>query len=251
MQLAGAGAGVQTLNCTPASLTPRPPPGRLSGRHLPPPIVELCAHETTSPFKIVNFLELGRRGRGVEKIDLFQAVKKMMQGVDRVLAEVAAREGSRAGSGKRAKCWLPTCWVSNLPTGYRGCRRSRLRMRRFGLSRVDRKNKGNSEFFLRDQRQLPLLATSLCRQQFKTRASFEQRSNQFSAAANRGFRLLPSLRVIKTDQFITRKLADYLFGRRTAVDNQAKKRFARIGAHVVPQTQAIICGLMLTGHHLR
>ena len=51
---------------------------------------ELCAHETTSPFKIVNFLELVGEAMGVEKIDLFKQWK-MMQDVDRVLAEVAAQ----------------------------------------------------------------------------------------------------------------------------------------------------------------
>ena len=49
---------------------------------------ELCAHETTSPFKIVNFLELVGEAVGVEKTDLFKQWK-MMQDVDRVLAEVA------------------------------------------------------------------------------------------------------------------------------------------------------------------
>jgi heterodisulfide reductase subunit D len=49
---------------------------------------ELCAHETTSPFKIVNFLELVGEALGVEKADLFKQWK-MMQDVDRVLAEVA------------------------------------------------------------------------------------------------------------------------------------------------------------------
>jgi heterodisulfide reductase subunit D len=49
---------------------------------------ELCAHEATSPFKIVNFLELVGEAMGVEKADLFKQWK-MMQDVDRVLAEVA------------------------------------------------------------------------------------------------------------------------------------------------------------------
>src|SRR4249920_533197 len=51
---------------------------------------ELCAHEATSPFKIVNFLELVGAAMGVEKIDLFKQWK-MMQDVDRVLAEVAGQ----------------------------------------------------------------------------------------------------------------------------------------------------------------
>jgi hypothetical protein len=51
---------------------------------------ELCAHEATSPFKIVNFLELVGAAMGVEKSDLFKQWK-MMQDIDRVLAEVAAQ----------------------------------------------------------------------------------------------------------------------------------------------------------------
>lgn len=49
---------------------------------------ELCAHEAASPFKVVNFLELVGEAMGVEKTDLFKQWK-MMQDVDRVLAEVA------------------------------------------------------------------------------------------------------------------------------------------------------------------
>ena len=51
---------------------------------------ELCAHEATSPFKIVNFLELVGAAMGIEKSDLFKQWK-MMQDVDRVVAEVAAQ----------------------------------------------------------------------------------------------------------------------------------------------------------------
>ena len=51
---------------------------------------ELCAHEAASPFKIVNFLELVGAAMGIEKKDLFKQWK-MMQDVDRVLAEVAAQ----------------------------------------------------------------------------------------------------------------------------------------------------------------
>ena len=57
--------------------------------------MELCAHETTSPFKIVNFLELVGEAMGVEKADLFKQWK-MMQDVDRVLAEVA-KQATTAG----------------------------------------------------------------------------------------------------------------------------------------------------------
>jgi len=49
---------------------------------------ELCAHEAASPFKIVNFLELVGSAMGIERQDLFKQWK-MMQDVDRVLAEVA------------------------------------------------------------------------------------------------------------------------------------------------------------------
>ena len=51
---------------------------------------ELCAHETTSPFKIINFLELVGEAMGVERADLFKQWK-MMQDVDRVLAEIAGQ----------------------------------------------------------------------------------------------------------------------------------------------------------------
>jgi Fe-S oxidoreductase len=56
---------------------------------------ELCAHESTSPFKIVNFLELVGEAMAVERADLFKQWK-MMQDVDRVLAEVA---GQAAAAG--------------------------------------------------------------------------------------------------------------------------------------------------------
>src|SRR5262245_11436365 len=48
---------------------------------------ELCAHEATLPFRVVNFLELVGEAMGVERPDLFKHWK-MMQDVDRVLAEV-------------------------------------------------------------------------------------------------------------------------------------------------------------------
>ena len=51
---------------------------------------ELCAHEATSPFKIVNFLELVGATMVVEKSDVFKQWK-MMQDVDRVVAELAAQ----------------------------------------------------------------------------------------------------------------------------------------------------------------
>jgi heterodisulfide reductase subunit D len=49
---------------------------------------ELCAHERDYPFRIVNFLELVGESMGVERRDLFKQWK-VMQDVDRVLAEVA------------------------------------------------------------------------------------------------------------------------------------------------------------------
>jgi Fe-S oxidoreductase len=51
---------------------------------------ELCAHETSYPFKIVNFLELVGEAMGIQRDDLFKQWK-MMQDVDRVLAEVAGQ----------------------------------------------------------------------------------------------------------------------------------------------------------------
>jgi heterodisulfide reductase subunit D len=51
---------------------------------------ELCAHETTYPFKIVNFLELVGEAMDIRRDDLFKQWK-MMQDVDRVLAEVAGQ----------------------------------------------------------------------------------------------------------------------------------------------------------------
>ena len=48
---------------------------------------ELCAHEATMPFQVVNFLELVGEAMGVRRPDLFKQWK-MMQDVDRVLAEL-------------------------------------------------------------------------------------------------------------------------------------------------------------------
>jgi Fe-S oxidoreductase len=56
---------------------------------------ELCAHEATMPFRIVNFLELVGEAMGVERPDLYKQWK-VMQDVDRVLAEIGdqvEREG--------------------------------------------------------------------------------------------------------------------------------------------------------------
>ena len=51
---------------------------------------ELCAHEATLPFRIVNFLELVGEAMGLERPDLFKQWK-MMQDVDRVLADLGDR----------------------------------------------------------------------------------------------------------------------------------------------------------------
>ena len=51
---------------------------------------ELCAHETAYPFRIVNFLELVGEAMGVDRPDLFKQWK-MMQDVDRVLAETSGQ----------------------------------------------------------------------------------------------------------------------------------------------------------------
>ena len=51
---------------------------------------ELCAHEATLPFRIVNFLELVGETMGIERRDLFKQWK-VMQDVDRVLAELGDR----------------------------------------------------------------------------------------------------------------------------------------------------------------
>jgi heterodisulfide reductase subunit D len=51
---------------------------------------ELCAHESTAPFQVVNFLELVGEAMGVERPDLFKQWK-VMQDVDRVLAETAGQ----------------------------------------------------------------------------------------------------------------------------------------------------------------
>lgn len=50
---------------------------------------ELCAHERDMPFRVVNFLELVGEAMGVERPDLLKRWK-MMQDVDRVVAEVGA-----------------------------------------------------------------------------------------------------------------------------------------------------------------
>ncbi len=51
---------------------------------------ELCAHEATLPFRVVNFLEVVGEAMGVERLDLFKQWK-MMQDVDRVIADLDDR----------------------------------------------------------------------------------------------------------------------------------------------------------------
>jgi Fe-S oxidoreductase len=50
---------------------------------------ELCAHERDVPFRIVNFLELVGEAMGIERPDLYKRWK-IMQDVDRVVAEIAS-----------------------------------------------------------------------------------------------------------------------------------------------------------------
>ena len=86
---------------------------------------ELCAHERDYPFRIVNFLELVGEAMGVERPDLFKQWK-VMQDVDRVLAEVAA-DASAAGLDAEAVRSVMVNAVMGeqpLPLGQRGARRS-------------------------------------------------------------------------------------------------------------------------------
>jgi heterodisulfide reductase subunit D len=98
---------------------------------------ELCAHETTSPFKVVNFLELVGEAMGVAKADLFKQWK-MMQDVDRVLAEVA-KQATAAGLDLESvrEVLVPICWASSPCRWVSVTRQGGLtpRMRRFAWSR--------------------------------------------------------------------------------------------------------------------
>jgi len=82
---------------------------------------ELCAHEINSPFKIVNFLELVGEAMGVEKTDLFKQWK-MMQDVDRVLAEVAPQAMSTGLDLESVRDVLVAHMINEqpLPVGFRG-----------------------------------------------------------------------------------------------------------------------------------
>jgi Fe-S oxidoreductase len=82
---------------------------------------ELCAHEATSPFKVVNFLELVGEAMGVEKPDLFKQWK-MMQDIDRILAEVA-NQATAAGLGLESVREVPLANMLGeqpLPIDFRG-----------------------------------------------------------------------------------------------------------------------------------
>ncbi|HEY1234479.1 MAG TPA: (Fe-S)-binding protein [Candidatus Binatia bacterium] len=82
---------------------------------------ELCAHEISSPFRIVNFLELVGEAMGVEKTDLFKQWK-MMQDVDRVLAEVAPQAASTGLDLESVRDVLVAHMINEqpLPVGFRG-----------------------------------------------------------------------------------------------------------------------------------
>jgi Fe-S oxidoreductase len=82
---------------------------------------ELCAHETTSRFKIVNFLELVGEAMGVTKPDLFKQWK-MMQDVDRVLAEVAEQATALGLHLENVREVLVAHMLGEqpLPVGFRG-----------------------------------------------------------------------------------------------------------------------------------
>lgn len=82
---------------------------------------ELCAHEISSPFKIVNFLELVGESMGIQKTDLFKQWK-MMQDVDRVLAEVAPQAASTGLDLETVRDVLVAHMINEqpLPVGFRG-----------------------------------------------------------------------------------------------------------------------------------
>jgi hypothetical protein len=82
---------------------------------------ELCAHEASSPFKIVNFLELVGEAMGIEKPDLFKQWK-MMQDVDRVLAEVAPQATATGLDLESVRDVLVAHMINEqpLPVGFRG-----------------------------------------------------------------------------------------------------------------------------------
>jgi len=82
---------------------------------------ELCAHEASSPFKVVNFLELVGEAMGIEKPDLFKQWK-MMQDVDRVLAEVAPQATATGLDLETVRDVLVGHMINEqpLPVGFRG-----------------------------------------------------------------------------------------------------------------------------------
>jgi hypothetical protein len=86
---------------------------------------ELCAHERDYPFRIVNFLELVGEAMGVERPDLFKQWK-VMQDVDRVVAEVAADASAAGLDAEVVRSVMVNAVTGEQPLalGQRGARRS-------------------------------------------------------------------------------------------------------------------------------
>ena len=75
---------------------------------------ELCAHETSYPFRVVNFLELVGEAMGVDRPDLFKQWK-MMQDVDRVLAETSAQIAAAGLDVERVREVMVTAILGEQP----------------------------------------------------------------------------------------------------------------------------------------
>src|SRR2546423_67483 len=86
---------------------------------------ELCAHETTYPFSVVNFLELVGEAMGVDRPDLFKQWKTM-QDVDRVLADSATQIAAADLDLDTVRDVLVTAILGEqpLPLGHRAVRAS-------------------------------------------------------------------------------------------------------------------------------
>jgi Fe-S oxidoreductase len=84
---------------------------------------ELCAHETTYPFRIVNFLELVGEAMGIDRPDLFKQWKTM-QDVDRVLADSAAQIAAADLDLETVRAVMVTAIMGEqpLPLAHRGAR---------------------------------------------------------------------------------------------------------------------------------
>jgi Fe-S oxidoreductase len=97
---------------------------------------ELCAHERDYPFRIVNFLELVGEAMGVERQDLFKQWK-VMQDVDRVLAEVQGDVSAAGLDPETVRQVMVTAVLGEqpLPLGRRapGARRASGEVRRDGF----------------------------------------------------------------------------------------------------------------------